>query len=523
VIDRSILLAAMAAAAAAAPSSATAAVERFAVLIGHNEGARGDAPLRYAEDDAGKVQDVLRDLGGFDPDHMVLLLGEDATTVRRALIAMNDRLRARLPQAHQALLFVYYSGHADAESLHLGGTMLALSELEQLVRGSSAEMRLLVVDACRSGALTRVKGGQRTVAFKMQLDQRLAGEGAVFLTSSSANEDSQESDELRGSFFTHYLVSGLLGPADVSGDGQVSLEEAYRYAYSHTLAASSRTLAGPQHPTFRYDLRGRGDFPLTMLVPGRRATMRFPGGRAYLVFRDHPGGSVVAEVGAYDRHRAVMVRPGHYFVRGRGPDHLLEGHVTVATAQSVTVEDHDLERIEYARLVRKGGGELPRVHGLEGGYRFRTSLYGGGNLCHGPFAAYRLELQRLTLASRLGGCRGSFVNDHLRATTDEVDLELRLSHAFDMPLVTVDVALAAGAALLAQRFETRGSADDRTTAAGHLDAAFGAIVPIARGIHASVDVAAQTYLFRQAGRDGTGASIEPAFSLRTAVLVGAFW
>ena len=42
----------------------------------------------------------------------------------------------------------------------------------------------------------------------------LAGEGVVFLTSSSANEDAHESDTLKGSFFTHYLVSGMLGAAD---------------------------------------------------------------------------------------------------------------------------------------------------------------------------------------------------------------------------------------------------------------------------------------------------------------------
>lgn len=66
-------------------------------------------------------------------------------------------------------------------------------------------MRVLVLDACRSGALTRVKRGRIVQPFAITHDAGLRGEGMV-LTASSANEDAQESDELRGSFFAHALV-----------------------------------------------------------------------------------------------------------------------------------------------------------------------------------------------------------------------------------------------------------------------------------------------------------------------------
>src|SRR5262249_23682078 len=75
-------------------SSAAAAVERYAVIIGNNVGARDEVTLRYAEQDATRIYDVLKDLGGFHPEDMVLLKREEAATVRRALIAMNDRIRA---------------------------------------------------------------------------------------------------------------------------------------------------------------------------------------------------------------------------------------------------------------------------------------------------------------------------------------------------------------------------------------------------------------------------------------------
>lgn len=137
-----------------------------------------------------------------------------------------------------------------------------MTELAQLVRGSSATFRLLVVDACRFGSLTRIKGGQMEAPFFVP-SQSLAGEGMAFLTASAASEDAQESDELKSSFFTHAFVSGLMGAADTNADGGVSLGEAYRYAYDATLRATSRSFYGMQHPTFQYELRGQGALIVT--------------------------------------------------------------------------------------------------------------------------------------------------------------------------------------------------------------------------------------------------------------------
>jgi caspase domain-containing protein len=126
------------------------------VIIGNNAGAPGDVELRYAHDDADKLFGVLTTLGGFAPESVTLLTERTADDVRRALITINDRIRAH---GSDDVLFVYYSGHASADELHLGRTTLAFDQLASLVRGSAAAMRILVVDACRSGSLTHVKGG----------------------------------------------------------------------------------------------------------------------------------------------------------------------------------------------------------------------------------------------------------------------------------------------------------------------------------------------------------------------------
>src|SRR2546428_352434 len=298
--------------------------ERFAVVVGNDQGQPPDLPLKYAETDAARVASMLQEVGGVRPENLVLLRGQDAGTVRSTLIAVNDRVRAA---GDQGMLIVYYSGHGDAGALHLGSSSLELRELEQLVRGSAASFRLLVLDACRSGALTRVKGGSPIQPFIIQLGQAVPGERPVIFNSSSASEDSQESDEIKGSFFTHAVVAGLLGAADANGDGRVTLEETYRYAYEATLRASSRTVAGLQHPTFEYEVRGMGDVVLATL-PASAATrtwVQLPAGRTWLLFHGSEEGPVVAEVGARDQSRRLNLRSARYFVRGRGPDVMLEG------------------------------------------------------------------------------------------------------------------------------------------------------------------------------------------------------
>jgi len=126
---------------------ASAAVTRYALVFGNDAGDRDEARLRYAERDADRFAGVLGDLGGFAPANITILHGADADTTRAALIALNDRIRTNGP--NESMLVVYYSGHADADALHLGTSMLPLPQLEQLVRGSSATFRLLILDSCR--------------------------------------------------------------------------------------------------------------------------------------------------------------------------------------------------------------------------------------------------------------------------------------------------------------------------------------------------------------------------------------
>lgn len=504
--------------------AARAEVERFAVLLGNNRGAPGEVELRYAERDARRLGEVLVELGEFPRENVVTLTGATAGEARRALLAVNERVRRAIDMnGAQPMLLVFYSGHADAEALHLQGTQLALREVEHVVAGSAAGARLLITDSCRSGALTRVKGAKLADEFPLAVtvQDRLAGEGFIVLTSAAAGEDAQESDEVQGSFFTHALLSGLQGAADVDGDGAVVLSEAYQYAYQTTLRASSRTLAGSQHPTFRYDLRGRGELVLTRPgVAAERARLELPAGASWLVLAGDDGGEVVAEVSASDTRRTLSLRPGRHWVRGRAPQAMLEGEVTLFAGGELTLDPSTLTRTEYARLVRKGGGASGVVSGPAAAFFLRGRASGDlpGEWCPGAQLAWPVELGWIGVVPHVEVCQSDTRNNYLDITTVESVLGVNVTQTWDARAgeigVSVGMTGGLGAGWFWQRFTTAGVAPDRSSlvAVGSL------------GVTGTLDLVGGSYLSSELG---VRAMVWPSLSYYAAsdepapVIVGA--
>ena len=106
-----------------------------------------------------------------------------------------------------------------------------------------------------------MKGGKARPAFLVDASANMRGH--AFLTSSAETEAAQESDRIRASYFTHYLISGFRGAADLSGDGRVTLNEAYQFAFNETLGRTVDTKGGAQHPSYDINLSGTGDVVMT--------------------------------------------------------------------------------------------------------------------------------------------------------------------------------------------------------------------------------------------------------------------
>ncbi|MEL6342884.1 MAG: caspase family protein [Myxococcota bacterium] len=290
-------------------SMAEAGVTRHALIVSSNDGGAALPQLRYADQDAARFEQVLTELGGFARSNVTVLDSPDRDALLGAL-----REHAWIAEQNPEDLFIFfYSGHADSRGLKLGEETLPYGELRQGVNELESEVRLGVLDACRSGEITRLKG--MTLSEPFATDDNLRAEGEVWLTASSANEDAQESDRVQGGYFTHYLISGLRGAADTD-DGVVSLREAYTYAYARTVARTGRTDAGAQHPTYDFNLQGEGDLGITD-VRNASARLTLPESMAGIfTVLTAPDETPLVEVAKpADTQTVVALPPGDYLLR----------------------------------------------------------------------------------------------------------------------------------------------------------------------------------------------------------------
>ncbi|HVV52937.1 MAG TPA: caspase family protein [Polyangia bacterium] len=332
-------------------------LRRFAVIVGNDSGGADTRPLLYARADARKVYDILTRLGGVRAEDADLIVDGGASDVLGALAKVGQRAAEAARRGEHTALFFYYSGHAKDGALRLGESRLPIDGLRALVTAAPVDVRIVILDSCRSGAITRSKGARKAPAFAIESESPRDAKGLVILTSSASDEDSQESDAIGGSYFSHHLASGLLGGADKSGDGQVTLFEAYAYAYDRTVADTADSAAGAQHPTFSYDLAGNGDLVLTDVVArheGIYLPRQAPGGVYYLVDGQ---GFVAAEINKGDGvDRRVALAPGRYRVKRRLPDHLRVGEIDVPRGALVTLEESSLRDAPFSADPVKGAG-----------------------------------------------------------------------------------------------------------------------------------------------------------------------
>jgi len=321
-------------------------VSRRAIVVGANDGGSLLEKLEYAEADARRFAGVLEDLGGFESDDTVLLLNPTVAELSEALKEAAD-----VVATDKALFLFYYSGHADQIGLQIAGEHMPYQDLKDAIRAVPADVHLGVLDACRSGAITQIKGA--SIAAPFLAEEPLGVEGEAWIAASAANEDAQESELLQGSFFTYYLVSGMRGAAD-TGDGWVSLNEAYSYAYERTVARTAGTQGGTQHPYHDFKMQGNGALKLTE-VRLASASMSLPEDMSgEVVVLRLPERTPVAEVAKpAGRVVTVALEPGTYLLRRRVEGGVQEVTISLSEGSELVVDRWGDSVVEMAS--RKGG------------------------------------------------------------------------------------------------------------------------------------------------------------------------
>jgi hypothetical protein len=370
-------------AALVASTSASATIHRYALAAGANYGGANRATLKYAVSDAERVARVMETLGGVHSSDLVLLSQPSRTELEAALEDLRQRMASSRGSSEETTgsrteVMIYFSGHANETGLLLGDEALSYRSLRSWMDSVDADVRIAVLDACASGTITRIKGGQRRNAFL--LDESSETRGHAFLTSSSADEVAQESERVGGSFFTHYLVSGLRGAADTSGEGKVTLNEAYQFAFHETLGRTSETQAGPQHASYDINLSGTGDVVMTdvretsaTLVLGDDLSGRF-------FIRNADEQLIVELYKLHGRSVELGIEPGTYQVRCENDSgssvsstSLEDGGHSVLATQHFTITEQE-------PVVVRGGRAAYPFGALQGRWRLGLRL---GSWYHG--------------------------------------------------------------------------------------------------------------------------------------------
>lgn len=415
-------------------STAVEAAEpkRVAIVVGNNAGSQSDVILRFAQRDATRVAQVLREIGAVQKSDLYLLLEQDADTVRQAF-AEAEKQAAQSDGA--TIILFYYSGHADESGLHLGPTALPWSEIRKHLDESKASLRIALVDACQSGSLTNAKGF--SLAPKLEAPD-IESSGTALMVSAESTEAAQESLDLGGSFFTHYLVSALRGAADANKDHRITLAEAHSYTTANTRRATGTWGRTEQKPVYEFKITGHGDIVLTDLREGV-ARLQFDDaldGR--VVVTERSSSHVVAETTKRGGESLELALPtGRYMVHLREPKSVFIAEVALPWGGNVTLSKEDMVRHSYQAVAQKGGiVEINRQRVRLGG-GVQSAIVDGMGATPVARVAYGYKAAPFEIGARLVASYKSFPT--VDTTVDASIFGAGLFFAYEYPLSVIDV------------------------------------------------------------------------------------
>ncbi|MCW5838178.1 MAG: caspase family protein, partial [Labilithrix sp.] len=332
--------------------SADALAEPVRILVsaGNKLGLPAERPLKFADNDAKRVRDVMVSLGGVRSEHAFFLNEPN----RGALFAAIDRAKAEAQRhrAEEVTLVFYFSGHGDRDALHLGADRVLVSELSSKLAEVPAGLRIAVTDACRA---TREKGFTADEPFSISATMIPQASGQVWLHASSDGEAAQESDELQGAIFTHAWLSGLRGAADTNGDARVTLDESFAFAHSQTLIRSAKSSGVMQKPEAVMTLREAAPVVLTQ-TSARVASVTLPRARdTHFLVYSAGAKSVLSELwGSPDRALTLRIPPGRYVVHRRAGAAGSVAQIAIAEGESRRLEERDFTASSLEVVARKG-------------------------------------------------------------------------------------------------------------------------------------------------------------------------
>jgi hypothetical protein len=301
----------------------------YALIVGVNQSVDADLPpLRYADDDAARYQDLFRSLGARTylltrPDQNTRRISPQAVAeareprqgeLGRAVAALAADVAQARARGVRTLFYFVYAGHGNLRGsdayLALEDARLTGADIErEVVDGVHADQTHVIVDACYSYFLAygRGPGGTRREVHGFAPVEGLARRTDVgLLLSTTSARESHEWEGFQAGIFSHEVRSGLYGAADLDGDGRVS--------YREIAAFVERANAAIPNERFRPEVFARaprGEPQLIDLRGGLRRHLRVDGAtHAGHFLLEDARGVRLADFHNARGHSVALLRPG---------------------------------------------------------------------------------------------------------------------------------------------------------------------------------------------------------------------
>src|SRR6202163_1045111 len=312
---------------AASPAVAVPRGYALIVGIGNYKNLSARAQLEFTEPDADAIYSILisPEGGNFRAENVHRLTGQQAT-----LANMKRELETWLPSVakEEDRVVIYFAGHGfisggrgylapyDLDPNNIPGTGYSIYALGQVAGARiKSKWKVLLTDACHSVAITPDAEARALNQSLLDLSRSI-----LSLTAGRDRERSFESKDWGGGhgIFTYYVVKGLEGEADESGDGIVTADELSNYVRRNVREATK----GQQNPT-----SDRGSFDPNMLLAflpnGLRVAHQPPPVDGTLIFESNMDGVEVfvdgtsrGIVGKGATLRLPGMRPGSHTIQG---------------------------------------------------------------------------------------------------------------------------------------------------------------------------------------------------------------
>jgi hypothetical protein len=232
----------------------------YAIVVGNNAPpSESDLPvLRYADDDAIRYYNFFRRFSGnvhllTIPDQQTQKrypgIGDAAETptldnLKKTIKTLKSKIQAAEEQGRKTTFYFAYSGHgnyaANGEPFltFMDGGMTGKTLYDDILADLKTDYQHVFIDACYAegivgfrgpfdvevnGDTTNVNYEEKNKAFGLRDPTAYPGLGIII--SSAKFEKTHEWSRFESGVFTHEVLSGLSGPADINLDGKIEYSE----------------------------------------------------------------------------------------------------------------------------------------------------------------------------------------------------------------------------------------------------------------------------------------------------------